>query len=145
MDISNDSSTEPMAEPFGNATNHDVTGNPSTVQYVYIVSGVLITLASISFFLLWNVFEKRSTRAPILLVQSESVTKGENVNRSTWTIVVMLALFHFFHMGLEVSYKGLVFAYSVGQLNCSRNEATWIVTVCFIAYTAGRGEIITLY
>ena len=128
---------------FRNSTFEENTGK-IRIYNVYIIMAFLMLLASTLFFILWNTFEKRCIKAPILLVQTDTVFTGKDNDTIPWKIVLLMALFHFFHMGIEVSYKGLVFAYSAGTLKCSVAEAAWITTLCFVAYTVGRGTVNTV-
>ena len=125
-------------------------------QLAYFVMGALFAVSASLMTAAWSAGERFRVRAPLLFVQSDATSRtvapqaenddevNDNNNmqqrRRVCTILSLMSLFHFFHMGMEVSYKSLLLVFGVATLGYSRRSAAWLVGVCYLAYTVGRGE-----
>ena len=113
-------------------------------HYAYFILGTMFFLSAVLMTIAWTVGDRFSVRAPLLYVQSDAATKTRLNKRQTRTILLLMSVFHFFHMGLEMSYKALLLAFSVATLGFSRRSGAWLVSTCYLSYTIGRGKHILL-
>lgn len=106
-------------------------------MWAYVVIGLFVLLAAVSFFVLYCCGAGSRGRA-------YSVSEQPQVAKYHKAIVVLLFLFFFAYVGAEVAYGSFIFTFSKNFVRLEETEAAGINTLFWGSFAACRGLAILL-
>ncbi len=105
---------------------------------VYFLTAALFLLCAVAYFGV-AAFQERYVRIRNEFNKEDlAETKSDWVNKYVLFLVPLMSLLHACHLGLEVTYQGLLVSFVVRCLHLSRADASFILSVYYSAYLLGR-------
>lgn len=109
----------------------------STIQFAYLIIAVILLLSSILFIALYC-WEKRES---VLTSLGTDEDRGEITESQgfRFQMLILLFIFYFMYVGMEVTYGGFVMTFAVQAISWSKDRGTIVTAIFWGAMAAGRG------
>jgi FHS family Na+ dependent glucose MFS transporter 1 len=111
------------------------------VQFAYLTIALFLQLVSFMALVTCCLERPKRLSAQNVDMDGQYIIKKETMGFRI-QILVLLAIFFFLYVGMEVAYGGLIMIFSVKQLGWSKEEGTWLTSVFWGSFAASRGAAI---
>ena len=115
----------------------------STVQFAYIAIALFILVVSLTFLIICC-----SGKITLRAVKYQDIEPEFMLHRETTgfrvQILILLFIFYFLYVGMEVTYGNLIMSFAVEYLGWSKARGTVLTSVFWGSFAAGRGMAIFL-
>ncbi|XP_064600627.1 sodium-dependent glucose transporter 1-like [Liolophura sinensis] len=112
----------------------------SKIQFAYLIIAVFLLLSSVLFITLYC-WEKRES---VLTSVGTDEDRGEITESRgfRFQMLILLFIFYFMYVGMEVTYGGFVMTFAVQAIAWSKDRGTIVTAIFWGAMAAGRGMAI---
>ncbi len=121
----------------------DIMSEFTKVQFSFLIIAAILFVTSLLFMCLCCCAARTGRSLPGEALSEDYVIHKESRGFRV-QILILLFIFYFLYVGMEVTYGGLIMTFSVKYLDWSKSEGTMLTSVFWGSFAVGRGLAIFL-